>query len=312
MKINRILITGRLYAELEPILINARLDAELRCKAETNVTEADLAWADAYVGFRPVPGFHTEGLQWVHALGAGVDAFIHKKIWNRGVLLTRTTGDFGRKIAAYTLSHMLADVQLHQIFAAQQASREWSPIAPASLDGQRAVVFGTGSIGQEVARTLQAFGLHVTGISSRGASKPGFRHVIPVQQAAAVLPHSDWVINTLPLTTQTERLFDDSLFARMSGCGFIQVGRGASVDTDAMLRALDAGRVRLAVLDVFEQEPLPPDSPLWTRRDVRITPHISAVTSVEEAAEGFLRTWQRIRQGSLTELPNRVDPERGY
>ncbi|TVY07266.1 D-2-hydroxyacid dehydrogenase [Paenibacillus cremeus] len=309
MEINNLLITGRMYRELE-ILKERRPDKQFRFLAESEVTEADLDWADAYVAFKPVPTFHFGSLRWVHALGAGVDAFLFRKPWQSDVLLTRTTGEFGRKIAEYCLGYIMADLNQHATFARQQARSEWTPAASPLLSSIRAVVFGTGSIGQEIARVLSLLGAQVTGISFSGEAKPFYNQVCKLDAMGDCLARADWVINTLPLTNATHHLFNQALLAELNGAGFINVGRGPSVDTRAMLDALDRGSVRLAVLDVFEEEPLAPDSPLWSRPDVQITPHISAVTSVEEAAEGLLSTLEQLEKGAT--LTNQVNTERGY
>lgn len=310
MQIHNIIFTGRVYRELEAAWPGIA-DKQVRFLAESEVSEADLAWADAFVGFKPVPAFHLKSVRWVHALGAGVDAFVYRKPWKPDVLLTRTTGSFGQKIGEYCLAHMLADLQHHEAFARSQSNRSWNPVPPLPLSGSRVTVMGTGSVGQELARMLQALGVQVSGVSMRGERKPHMDHVYPLSHIGDAVSAADWIINTLPLTAQTDKLFGRALFARMNGAGFINVGRGPSVDRAALLEALDQGYLRLAVLDVFEEEPLPDASPLWKRKDVRITPHVAAVTSVEEALSGFLDTLHKLEAGER-ELVNRVDPLRGY
>ncbi|MEK8128407.1 D-2-hydroxyacid dehydrogenase [Paenibacillus filicis] len=311
MEIKRILVTGRLQEELKHRL-DGVIGAELRCLPEDRVTEQDLAWADAYAGFRPVPGFLPEQYRWVHALGAGVDAFIHRKPWSEQTILTRTTGDFGRKIAEYCLGHMLADAQHHEGFSEDQRARRWGPQAAVPLAGQAVAVFGTGTIGQTISLTLRALGVRAYGISWSGTAHEAFDKTVSLREAAVVLDQADWVINTLPLTEQTEALFDERLIALMKpGCAFINVGRGGSLVEPDLLRALDRGQLRKAVLDVLSVEPLPDTSPLWSRPDIKITPHIAAVTDAEEAAQALLDTWNALQQGENL-LANRVNIERGY
>jgi D-2-hydroxyacid dehydrogenase (NADP+) len=173
MKINRILVTGRLHEELVHRLEGV-IEAELRGLPEDQVTEDDLAWAEAYAGFRPVACFHPERYRWVHALGAGVDAFIHRKPWSEQTILTRTNGEFGRKIAEYCLGHMLADAQHHETFARDQQARRWHPQAAIPLAGQAAAVFGAGVIGQAVSRTLRALGVRTLGVSLSGKGHEAF------------------------------------------------------------------------------------------------------------------------------------------
>jgi D-2-hydroxyacid dehydrogenase (NADP+) len=310
LDIKRILVTGRMYKELEKL---ASMDTkrEYLFLPETEVRPNHFDWADGYVAFRPTESFHFGKLQWVHALGAGVDAFLFDRDWNKDVVLTRTVGSFGRKIGEYCLSYLLADLQRHDTFQHAQAQRQWLPSQQKLLQELNIVIFGTGTIGEEVARLLSTFGVHVYGISRSGAENRHFSKVLPFSEVQSVLPQADWVINTLPLTPITEHLFERRLFSFMQSVGFINVGRGASVDENSLLEAIEQGQVRRAVLDVFREEPLPVHSPLWTHPNVVITPHISAVTGVDEAIDGLLAVLGEMDRGQ-ERISQSVDVERGY
>ncbi|REE80176.1 phosphoglycerate dehydrogenase-like enzyme [Paenibacillus taihuensis] len=310
MDIRKIIVTGRMYKDLETL---STLDStrEYLFLPEEEVSSSHYDWADAYVAFKPTASFHFGKLQWVHALGAGVDAFLNNREWKQDVLLTRTIGSFGQKIAEYCLSYILSDVQDQDRFGQLQANREWQPSKPKLMSELKIVVFGTGTIGREVTRILGSLGVTVCGISRSGEPNAHFHSVLPIAEAASMLPHADWVINTLPLTEATELLFDSHLFSYMSGAGFINVGRGASVNEEALVEAITRGQVRKAVLDVFREEPLPAASPLWTASNVIITPHISAVTGVDEAVDGFLTVLNYLERGE-EQLSQAVNISRGY
>ncbi len=313
MKINNILFTGRLIKELDLLLgsCEALEGRALRFISESNVTSEDLAWADAYVAFQPTENFHFGHIKWVHSLGAGVDRYTALGKWPENVLLTRTITSFGQKIGEYTLSYMLKDLQHHYTFRDQQGRGEWKMVAPRALNEMKVVIFGTGEIGQEVARILAYFGVKVYGVSRSGVSKEYYSKVMPLNRVEdGCLIEADYVVNTLPLTEETERLFDDSFFGKLNQAVFINVGRGGTVDHEALLGALDRGNLKAAVLDVFEEEPLPVGSPLWNHRGVTITPHISAITTPEEAVTCFLETLECVESGG--KLRNAVDVVRGY
>jgi phosphoglycerate dehydrogenase-like enzyme len=121
---------------------------------------------------------------------------------------------------------------------------------------------------------------------------------------------ADWIISTLPLTNETSKLFDRAFFSNLNGAAFINVGRGLTVDEQALIEALNSRKIRYAVLDVLDTEPLPETSELWERDDIVITPHISAVTELTEAIACFLDTLKRIENNEV--LPNRVDFMKGY
>ncbi|UAL47387.1 D-2-hydroxyacid dehydrogenase [Sutcliffiella horikoshii] len=314
MRITNILFTGRLVKELEGLLnLEETLKGrDLRFIAEDDVSLEDLNWADAYVAFHPVANFHFGNLKWVHSLGAGVDRYMDLgDRWPEEVLLTRTITSFGQKIGEYTLSYMLKELQNHDKFRDHQERGEWKMVAPRALDEVKVVVFGTGEIGQELARILAFFGVRVEGVSRSGAEKDHFCRVMSLEEIDdSCLRKADFIINTLPLTKETERLFDKRFFGRVNQAVFVNVGRGATVDHGALLDALNSGALKAAVLDVFEQEPLPADNPLWSHPGVTITPHISAITTPEEAVVCFLETLEAVESGG--ELWNRVDVGRGY
>lgn len=310
MDIKNILVTGRMYKDLERLtLLDTKREYKFLPEAEVSPNHFD--WADGYVAFKPTESFHFGRLRWVHALGAGVDTFLYNREWKKDVLLTRTVGSFGRKIGEYCLSYILADVQRHGNFQQYQSERHWLPSQQKLLQQLIIVIFGTGTIGMEVSRMLRTFGVTVYGISRSGASNCHFNRVLPITEVHSLLAQADWIINTLPLTQVTERLFEKRLFSCLHGAGFINVGRGASVDEDALLEAIERGQVRKAILDVFREEPLPAQSPLWAHSNVAITPHISAVTGLDEAMDGLLAVLGEMDSGQ-EHISHSVDVSRGY
>jgi glyoxylate/hydroxypyruvate reductase len=172
------------------------------------------------------------------------------------------------------------------------------------------MIYGTGKIGQTVAKTLSSFGVEVYGVSLSGSEKEYFKEIMQSDSRLLPLNKMDFIINTLPLTEKTESLFNESFFRQVSNVGFINVGRGASLDEKALLRALNNQYVRFAVLDVFTQEPLPKDNKLWNHPNVWITPHISAVTTPHEGVNCFIETLKNIEENKP--LVNKVDVNKGF
>lgn len=254
VQITQILVHGRLNRELEQILCEQR-DRAFVYVTDHTLTQKLLDSSDAFVGFRLVPGFEYHRLKWIHCLGAGVDGVTKYLPLDADTLLTRTTGPFGSKIAEYCLSHILRDLQCHKAFEQQQRGQSWQPVVPGNLAGQRVVVFGTGVIGKRVAEVLSFLGAIVVGVSRQGKQDARFSRVLRIDELHnhdfTPLSSVDWVINTMPLTQETRHLFSDSFFDACKGAAFMNVGRGESVDDKALLRALDAGKIRCAILDVF-------------------------------------------------------------
>jgi len=304
-----VLIVDRLRDELAASLRASRPDLALRARDRGDVSSDDLAWADAYIGFGP-PAIGLDGITWVHAIGAGVDAFLFRRPFPAGALLTRATEPFGRRIAEYCLSYALAETQRHRDFAEVARHSRWGPFLPASLAGSRIGVLGTGEVGQGIARAFATFRSQVTGVSRSGAARTPFHRVVAIDRLEEVVATADWFILAAPLTEETYHLVGERILGAGRGAHLMNVGRGALVDEAALLGALEHGTIRHATLDVFETEPLPPDAPFWTHPKVTVTPHISGPTTVEGAVEGFLAALAALEQGVVPDSV--VDRGRGY
>ncbi|MDZ5473294.1 D-2-hydroxyacid dehydrogenase [Bacillus sp. 31A1R] len=310
MNINHILIVSPMFEEIRAIIEQQNIQKQFRYVNEEQLTADDLEWADALACFNLQSNVDYSQVKWVHSLGAGVDRFLFGKQWNEQVLLTRTICSFGQRIGEYCLSYIVKDLQYHDTFQMAQHQKRWTPMTPKLLGSQKVMIYGTGEIGQKTAQILSSLGMDVYGVSLTGKSKDYFKEVMTIDHHFSRLSEMDYIINTLPLTEQTKGLFSKSIFSHVSEVGFINVGRGATVDEQALLNGLNEGHIRFAVLDVFEKEPLPEENPLWSHPNVQITPHISAVTTPDEGVECFLETLKNVEEDKP--LVNRVDPVKGY
>jgi glyoxylate/hydroxypyruvate reductase len=310
MMIKNIVIVSPMYKEIQTIIESKGLANQFRYLSDEEVSQDDLRWADAFVSFNMKSDYDYSHVKWVHSLGAGVDRFLFNKEWNEEVLLTRTICSFGQRISEYCLSYILKDIQYHDKFHEFKEQKKWQPMTPRLLSDQKVMIYGTGEIGQKMAKTLSSFGVDVYGVSLSGSQKDFFKEVFTVDSHFLRLSEVNYIINTLPLTEKTERLFNDKIFSQLSTVGFINVGRGASLDEKALLQALKYNQVSFAVLDVFAEEPLPEDNSLWTHPKVWITPHISAVTTPDEGVACFLGTLKNIEENKP--LLNKVDVKKGF
>jgi len=194
-------------------------------------------------------------------------------------------GSFHGKIMAESLLGMLLYFarRFDLASADQRALRydrdQYSPTR--RLAGQRALIVGYGALGRECARLLKAVGLRVVGVKRRANVDPAPADAVhALTELPRLLGEADHVILTLPADTGTDHLFNDAAFAAMRpSAGFYNLGRGNAVDEAALLRALEAGTIAHTFLDVFEREPLPSDSPLWTAPNLALTPHASAINA---------------------------------
>ena len=217
-------------------------------------------------------------LRWLHVPTAGVDRPIFQEMLRRGVQVTNSSGANAEAVAHTALMGVtvLARGGLHWLRA--QREHRWAPLrgeeAPNDLGGQTAIVVGLGAIGQSIARLLEALGLRV--LRLRHAPQPGDaeRGIHAYAQLRELAPQAHWLVIACPLTEATRGLADAQVLQAMPRGSFVvNVGRGGVLDERALLQALASGHIAGAHLDVFEQEPLPPDSPFWDLPNVIVTPH---------------------------------------
>ncbi len=306
----RILISHSLHEGLGDYLAQRRPDLELRALDAGNITADDVAWAEVFVGFRPPRQGPWRTLRWIHCIGAGVDAFAFRTGLSPGTLLTRTSEDFGPMIGEYCLARALALTQRLTRFATDQAARRWEPLHPESLRGTRGVILGTGAVGRGIATCFRPLGARIDGISRSGRPRDPFASVFPADRFTEAVAGARWLMLACPLTEETFHFLDRK---RLLGCGgvyLINVGRGPLIEEAALPEALESGALAGCALDVFEREPPPPDSPLWSDPRVTISPHVSGLTTIPGAGEGFLECLTDVEAGRKPRLA--VELSLGY
>jgi phosphoglycerate dehydrogenase-like enzyme len=219
-------------------------------------------------------------LRWLQAPQAAPPAgFYHRELIDHPVVVTNFREIYNDHIGAHVMAFVLAFARGLHRYLPLQLRREWRPgpldTGVVHLPEATALVVGVGGIGSETARLAAAFGMRVLGVDARrGDAPPGVSRLERPEALDALLPEADFVILTVPHTPETEGLMDRARFRRMKrGAFFINIGRGMTTRLDDLVAALRAGEIAGAALDVFEQEPLPAEHPLWTTPNVLITPH---------------------------------------
>ncbi len=258
------------------------------------------------------PGFFPSArrLRWVQVMGAGVDRFLDAPFPPK-VILTRAEGMFGPWMAEYTFAWLLwGNQHLETLRAAQRASR-WEPVPPTLLRDRTLGVVGLGSIGRSIAHLGRAFAMRVIGLNRSGRQVPEVERVYRRAAVREMLRASDYVVLVVPLTPETRGIIGEAeLRAMRPGAWLLNIGRGALIQENALIRALRERWIAGAVLDVFLEEPLPADHPFWQIPNVVVTPHISGPSDPAEIAPIFNENLQRFLQGRP--LRGRVDLRRGY
>jgi phosphoglycerate dehydrogenase-like enzyme len=249
-------------------------------------TEAEaaraLAGAEAAFGTLPPALLATAGrLRWLQAPQAAPPAgYYTRELIEHPVVVTNFREIYNDHIGAHIMAFVLAFARGLHLYLPRQLRREWRPEGQEAdgvihLPDTTALVVGVGGIGAETARLCAAFGMHVMGIDARRRdAPPGVLKLDGPEALDSLLPLADFVILTVPHTPETEGFMHRARFARMKRTAFfINIGRGMTTRLDDLVAALRAGEIAGAALDVFEQEPLPADHPLWTLPNVLITPH---------------------------------------
>lgn len=242
-------------------------------------------------------------LAWIHAMAAGAGGAVKASGLDAASLqkftVTTSAGVHALPLAEFAALGILNGFKRSAELARDQAARNWPELrTPTRLvNGSNLVVTGLGEIGLETARIARALGMRVSGTKRVVEPIDGIEEVADNNGLSRLLATADAVVNTLPGTPYTEKLFSREIFAAMKpGTVFVNVGRGTVVDEEALLEALDNGQVSYACLDVFAVEPLPQDSRLWNHPKVMVSPHTSALSAAEnrlitERFCGNLRTF---------------------
>jgi phosphoglycerate dehydrogenase-like enzyme len=300
--------TDALRAALtETIPASALLNAETPAETKALLPDAEMV----LVGRFDEEWFdHTETLRVVQALSAGVDFLPLDDLEAAGLTLTNASGVHAEPIGEQVLGYMLQFERRLVEAARQQHSGVWQRIEGGELRGKTVGIVGVGAIGSRVAELSQAFGMEVVGTKRDVDDEPdAVDDLLPASAYHDLLRRSDYVVLACPLTEETEGLIGMPEF-RMLGddAVLVNIARGSVVDQDALVRALQYGMVRGAALDVFETEPLPPDSVLWDLSNVVITPHMAGSTphKVGRWADIVTQNYEAVATDNLDKLVNRV------
>lgn len=281
--------------------------------------------ADVYLGFG-IPRalfLAAKRLRWVHSAAAGVGNALYDEMRLADVPLTNSAGVHAIPIAEYVVASILFFFRGLDIAVHQQRRCEWnkqpfvseqSPLR--EIAGARVLIVGAGGIGSETARRLSALGAECVGVRRRAqlGAPAGFAEVIGFDAIDVELPRADAVILSAPLTDETRGLLDARrMHLLRPNAILVNVARGALLDEEALIERLRTGQLRGAALDVFQEEPLASNSPLWQLRSVLVSPHVSPVSPGRfwtRELDLFLDNWHRFVRGDS--LRNLVDKRAGY
>ena len=255
-------------------------------------------------------------LKWVQLTSAGADRLLNSGFIEDGLTITTVSGLHATPIGEYILTVMLMWSKGAPQSIRSQLKHEWTRFAPRELHGKTVGIVGIGHIGAEAGRLAKAFGCRVIATkrsATKESSEPYADLILPPQQLPRLLAESDFVVICVPLTRETRGLIGEpELRAMKPSAVIVNIARGPVIVEQPLLQALREGWIAGAALDVFDQEPLPAEHPLWDMENVILTPHISGGTEIynERAVAIFGANLRRYLAGKP--LQNVVDPARGY
>ena len=331
----RIVLAFRFSADDVDVLRAAvRPGFELAVLDDMDLQAVDDAVRPGVVGLiaqhRPSDLEQASDLRWQQALSAGVEHLLRSGDWPPTVTLTNAKGVYATAIGQYVIGAILRVAEQVDARLALQQDHRWpeeeNRYTGRQVRGTTIVIVGYGGIGREIARLAAAFGMRVLAVTARPERRtddafrvPGTgdpegtipERIVGLERLAETVAEADFVAVTVPLTRESRGLVDRSVLAALRpDAWLINTGRGPVIDQRALLEALTQHRIGGAVLDVFDEEPLPPDHPLWTAPGAILTPHVSGSETGTALRDLVAENLGRFSSGRS--LVNVVDPVRGY
>lgn len=253
-------------------------------------------------------------LKWIQLLSAGINQVPKEKVLNKNIIVTNNRGCYSIPIAEWIVLKTLEMFKNSKEFYEKQKNKVWKVNSKLlELYGKTVGFVGTGSIAQEAAKRFEGFGVNIIGFNTTGRDVEHFHKCYSIDKIKDVIKDCHIVVIAAPYTEKTHHLINREVFESMQdGSYIINIARGSIIDEKALIESLKAGKIKKAALDVFEEEPLPEDSPLWEMENVYISPHNSWASEMiyKRRYNTTYENLKRYKNGE--ELLNVVDLIRGY
>lgn len=311
-------ITAAHRAQIEKIAAAGGMEVHFFTSAQFD--QAHACAKQAEIVYANVPDILKDcaGLKWYCCANAGVDIYCKDPslLPSPDCMLTNSNV-YGLTIAEHTVMTALMLLRRIPEYLERIQAHNWQGgLNIRSIHGIRAVMLGTGQIGRCIAERLKALGAdQVIGVSRSGRAVEGFDRVLPISELDAILPQTELLIMAVPGTNETQHILSRERIALLPESALvINVGRGTAVDQDALMEALNAGRIAGAALDVVDPEPLPADHPLWTTKNLFITPHISGQNTLPYTCDRNVDSFCSDLENYIAGRPlaHLVDMQKGY
>lgn len=305
-------LSDRHISTITSAVPQARITVSDLTSASEYIENTDIIVAMGMTDIRPLFPQATR-LKWVHALTAGVEGLIFPEMQNSQVILTNSRGIHGIPVSEHVLALILAFNRcLHQLIR-QQLVKQWKRVLPDEIHEKTIGIIGLGSIGREIAKKSKGLGMQVLATKRRESQEIFVDKMYAPDKLLDMLALCDFVVVALPLTEETRELLRLEHFTAMKRSAYlINIARGDVIRQADLVQALQEGLIRGAGLDVFDQEPLPEDNPLWDMPNVIISPHVAASSPyyLDRAIKTFADNLARYANGG--EMFNIIDKIKGY
>ncbi len=257
---------------------------------------------------------NSPNLKWIHCIAAGINHLIPLNWMHEGLVLTNNSGIHSKKAGEYGLmSVLMLQNHLPKIIT-NQKNKKFVSLFSNPIKGKTVVVIGTGALGGSMIKLLYPLGANIIGLNKKGGSVDGCSKIYTIDKIDSVLPEADILYLALPETPETKNLISrERLNLLKSTCGIVNIGRQSAIDYDALCEKLIKNELAGAILDVFEPEPIDPNSKLWDTPNLVITPHVSS-----DDGESYIRLTLELFVKNLKlfienkPLVNQIDKELGY
>ena len=257
-----------------------------------------------------------KNLKWIFVASAGIEKMPLAELDETEIIVSNVRGIHKKPMAESVLAHILSYYRSLPAIYAEQRAHNWKRKMPSKeLNGATALILGPGAIGSEMGRLLQAFGVNTIGCNRSGKQADYMDEMIAFNQLLDTLPRAEIVLSVLPSTKETKYLLTANHFKAMNpDTLFLNFGRGDLVATNVLIEALQQKEIAYAVCDVFEQEPLPSDSPLYDLENLTVSPHVSSQSSryLERSFDIFKENYRHYRKGDYDQITNQVNLKNGY
>ena len=288
-------------------------DLDILVPQDPRSARAEVGEANIIIGQPPLAKLYineAKNIVWMQSSFAGINALIGDEL-RQDYLLTNVKGVYGELMAEYVLAYIFLFEKEILENIDYQKEKQWKNRDAHYVQGKTVTILGTGSVGKEVARKAKAVGLKTLGYQENQESVECFDQVFFGNGLGECLRQADYVVGVLPKTKGTTNLLNYQTFSVMKPSAILlNIGRGNAVNEDDLLQAIQNKKIARAVLDVFNEEPLPPDSQLWSTENIYITPHMSAYIVSDKVFEIFAENYRRFIAGE--KLMYQIDFIRGY